>query len=186
MPTQTLSNHISPSSTNPSARTAPIRPPTSITTKRNTNTAAVPGGCAKALSAGHLEGATGVRDGRFQEILRQETGLCCLRPEASTHTQPGDAQFLPVTPCERARQKARDIATTDAFGASGYARKKVEMLFAHLRRILGLGRLRLRGPNGTKDEFRIAATVQNLRKLAKLRPLPARKRGQPLSHIHSA
>ncbi|SFE07026.1 transposase, partial [Roseivivax sediminis] len=71
---------------------------------------------------------------------------------------------------EHARQKAREIAKTDAYVTSGYARKKVEMLFAHLKRILGLDRLRLRGPNGAKDEFHIAATVQNLRKLAKLRP----------------
>ena len=47
------------------------------------------------------------------------------------------------------------------------------MLFAHLKRILGLGRLRLRGPSGAKDEFLLAATAQNLRKLAKLVPLPA-------------
>jgi hypothetical protein len=52
-------------------------------------------------------------------------------------------------------------------------RKKVEMLFAHLKRILGLGKLRLRGPNGAKDEFLLAATAQNLRKLAKLIPFPA-------------
>lgn len=49
-------------------------------------------------------------------------------------------------------------------------RKKVEMLFAHLKRILGLGRLRLRGPCGVQDEFTLAATVQNLRKLTKLKP----------------
>ncbi len=36
-----------------------------------------------------------------------------------------------------------------------------------------LDRLRLRGPNGAKEEFLIAATVQNLRKLAKLAPNPA-------------
>ncbi len=42
------------------------------------------------------------------------------------------------------------------------------MLFARLKRILGLARLRLRGPNGAKDEFHLAATAQNLRKLAKL------------------
>jgi hypothetical protein len=42
--------------------------------------------------------------------------------------------------------------------------------FAHLKRILGLGRLRLRGPCGAKDEFLLAATAQNLRKLAKLFP----------------
>ena len=46
-------------------------------------------------------------------------------------------------------------------------RKKVEMLFAHLKRILGLGRLQLRGPCGANDEFLLAATAQNLRKLAK-------------------
>ena len=41
------------------------------------------------------------------------------------------------------------------------------------KRILRLGRLRLRGPDGAKDEFLLAATAQNLRKLAKLIPLPA-------------
>ena len=51
-------------------------------------------------------------------------------------------------------------------------RKKIEMLFAHLKRILKLGRLRLRGPTGASDEFLLAATAQNLRKLAKLRPKP--------------
>ena len=50
-------------------------------------------------------------------------------------------------------------------------RKKVEMLFAHLKRILRLDRLRLRGPNGARDEFLMAATVQNLRKLAKRIPM---------------
>lgn len=47
------------------------------------------------------------------------------------------------------------------------------MLFAHLKRILKLTRLRLRAPNGAKDEILLAAIAQNLRKLAKLRPLTA-------------
>jgi len=47
------------------------------------------------------------------------------------------------------------------------------MLFAHLRRILKLDRLRLRGSDGAKDEFLLAATAQNLRKLAKLIPMPS-------------
>ena len=51
-------------------------------------------------------------------------------------------------------------------------RKKIEMLFAHLKRILKLDRLRLRGPNGARDEFILAATAQNLRKMAKLIPMP--------------
>ncbi len=45
------------------------------------------------------------------------------------------------------------------------------MLFAHLKRILKLDRLRLRGPCGARDEFHLAAAAQNLRKLAKLIPL---------------
>ena len=46
------------------------------------------------------------------------------------------------------------------------------MLFAHLKHILGLQRLRLRGPCGARDEFHLAAIAQNLRKLAKLGPPP--------------
>lgn len=74
---------------------------------------------------------------------------------------------------EGARDLARDTATTDAYVTSRRERKKVEMLFAHLKRILKLARLRLRGPNGAKDEFLLAATAQNLRKMAKLIPLRA-------------
>jgi|GEM_PF-2970720 len=69
---------------------------------------------------------------------------------------------------EDARQVARDISKTDQYVVSMRLRKKVEMLFAHLKRILGLGRLRIRGPNGANDEFLLAATAQNLRKLAKI------------------
>jgi hypothetical protein len=74
---------------------------------------------------------------------------------------------------EPARDRAREIALTDAYLTSRRERKKVEMLFAHLKRILKLDRLRLRGPNGAKDEFLLAATAQNLRKLAKLIPMQA-------------
>ncbi len=74
---------------------------------------------------------------------------------------------------EGARDLARAIATTDAsYLVSHRQRKKVEMLFAHLKRILRLDRLCLRGPNGAKDEFHLAAAAQNLRKLAKLIPIP--------------
>lgn len=55
-------------------------------------------------------------------------------------------------------------------------RKNFEMLFAHLKRILGLGRLRLRGPRGASDEFLRAATAQNLCKLAKVFPAPKQTR----------
>ena len=47
------------------------------------------------------------------------------------------------------------------------------MLFAHLKRILKLDRLRLRGLSGANDEFNLAAAVQNPRRLAKLTTLAA-------------
>jgi len=78
--------------------------------------------------------------------------------------------------CEDARQVARDIAKTKQYTVSMRLRKKVEMLFAHLKRILGLGRLRLRGPCGANNEFLLAATAQNLRKLAKIFPAPQKPR----------
>src|SRR5512147_1654892 len=68
---------------------------------------------------------------------------------------------------ESARDVARDIAKTDAYKQSRKDRKKVEMLFAHLKRILRLDRLHLRGPNGAHDEFLLAAIAQNLRRMAK-------------------
>jgi hypothetical protein len=76
---------------------------------------------------------------------------------------------------EEARDVARALAKTEAFEHSRRSRKRVEMLFAHLKRILRLGRLRLRGPCGAQDEFTLAAIAQNLRRLAKLvaRPPPA-------------
>lgn len=73
---------------------------------------------------------------------------------------------------EDARDVVRAVSTTPAFEQSRRDRKKVEMLFAHLKRILKLDRLRLRGPSGAHDEFTLAATAQNLRKLAKLVTLP--------------
>ena len=70
---------------------------------------------------------------------------------------------------------ARVIARSPDGQVSRRLRKKVEMLFAHLKRILKLDRLRLRGPTGARDEFLLAATAQNLRKLAKLIPVPSLK-----------
>ena len=65
-------------------------------------------------------------------------------------------------------------AKTDAFEQSCRERKRIEMLFAHLKRILRLGRLRLRGPRGAQFEFTLAAIAQNLRRLGKFvaRPPP--------------
>lgn len=69
---------------------------------------------------------------------------------------------------EAARDVAREIRKTDAYVTSFIQRRKVEMLFAHLKRYIGLRMMRLRGPKGATEQFQLAATAQNLRKLAKL------------------
>src|ERR1700751_2279222 len=95
---------------------------------------------------------------------------CSLKPRCCPNAP---ARKIPRSIHEGARDMARDIANTEAYRTSRCRRKKVEMLFGHLKRILKLDRLRLRGPNGARDEFHLAATAQNLRKLAKLIPAPA-------------
>lgn len=67
---------------------------------------------------------------------------------------------------EAAREYAPRLATTAGYRNSRRNRKKVEMLFAHLKRVLKLDRLRLRGPSGAHDEFLLAAIAQNLRRMA--------------------
>lgn len=88
---------------------------------------------------------------------------CC--PKSPQRKVPRDVN-------EAARDVARALAKTEAYAQSRRDRKKVEMLFAHLKRILRLGRLRLRGPNGAQFEFTFAAIAQNLRRLAKLAAHP--------------
>jgi transposase len=93
---------------------------------------------------------------------------CALKPKCCPN---GPARKVTRSIHEDARDVARDIARTDAYVTSRRERKKVEMLFAHLKRILRLDRLRLRGPCGARDEFLLAATAQNLRKMARLIPI---------------
>ena len=94
--------------------------------------------------------------------------------QADCATCPLKTRCCPNTPTrkiarsvhESAREVAREIAKTRAYMQSRKDRKKVEMLFAHLKQILKLGRLRLRGLNGARDEFLLAATAQHLRRMA--------------------
>lgn len=68
---------------------------------------------------------------------------------------------------EHARDVVRRLRDTSEYEQSRRDRKKVEMSFAHLKCQHGFRRLRLRGPTGARDEFLLAATAQNLRKLAR-------------------
>jgi transposase len=114
---------------------------------------------------------TRVNDGEtlLYRASKADCDACVLRPRCCPNTP---ARKVPRSIHEKARDMARMIARSWEGRASRRLRKKVEMLFAHLKRILKLDRLRLRGPNGARDEFLLAATAQNLRKLAKLLPIP--------------
>src|SRR5271170_7144852 len=96
---------------------------------------------------------------------------CLLKAQCCPKTS---VRKIPRSIYEESRDVARALAKTEAFKQSSRDRKRVEMLFAHLKRILRLGRLRLRGPCGAQFEFTLAAIAQNLRRLAKLvaRPPP--------------
>lgn len=100
-----------------------------------------------------------------------DCGPCPLKSKCCPNTP---QRMIPRDVNEDARDIARALAGTDVFEQSRRDRKRVEMLFAHLKRILRLGRLRLRGPCGAQFEFTLAAIAQNLRRLAKLvaRPPP--------------
>ena len=76
------------------------------------------------------------------------------------------ARKIDRSPYEPARDVTHAISHMDAYQQSRKDRKKVEMLFAHLKRILKLDHLRLRGMSGAHDEFLLTATAQNLRRMA--------------------
>ena len=123
--------------------------------------------------AGKVLASTGtlVNDGAtlLYRASKYDCDACELKPRCCPKMP---SRKVPRSIHERARDVAREIAKTDVYVRSRRERKKIEMLFAHLKRILRLDRLRLRGPYGAQDEFLLAATAQNLRKLAKLIPLP--------------
>ena len=112
------------------------------------------------------------RAGRFYyRASKFDCDACPLKPRCCPKAP---SRRIPRDIDEDARDLARSLAGTPAFEQSRRDRKKVEMAFAHLKRIFGLGRLRLRGPRGAQDEFLLAATAQKLMKLARkiARPPP--------------
>ena len=117
---------------------------------------------------------TRVNDGAtlLYRASKADCDACTLKSRCCPNTS---VRKVPRSIHEGARDIARAIAKSFEGRVSRRLRKKVEMLFAHLKRILKLDRLRLRGPTGARDEFLLAATAQNLRKLAKLIPIPSPK-----------
>jgi transposase len=118
--------------------------------------------------AGHVLTTTGnlVNDGETLLYLAstRDCRSCPLKPQCCPNMP---ARRIPRSIYEGSRDIARALAKTEMFEQSRRDRKRVEMLYAHLKRILRLGRLRLRGPRGAQFEFMLAAIAQNLRRLAK-------------------
>ena len=100
----------------------------------------------------------------YYRASKNACSICALKPKCTT------AVVRKVTRDvnEDVRERVRALANTEAFEQSSRERKKVEMRFAHMKRILRLDRLRLRGLSGTRDEVLLTATAQNLRRLVKL------------------
>jgi transposase len=106
-----------------------------------------------------------VHDGRtlLYRASKRDCDACPLRPRCCTREA---ARKIPRDVHEDARDVARRKMKTKAFARSRDERKRVEMRFAHLKIHHGFERLRLRGLSGARDEFHLAAIVQNLKTLA--------------------
>jgi transposase len=119
--------------------------------------------------AGKLLTTTGrLVNGGATLLYRASTYDCGACPLKSRCCPKTPQRKIPRDVNEAARDVARALTKTEVYAQTRRDRKKVEMLFAHLKRILRLGRLRLRGPRGAQFEFTLAAIAQNLRRLARL------------------
>ena len=99
----------------------------------------------------------------YYKASKNDCSICSLKTKCTT----GAVRKVTRDVNEDVRERVRALANTEAFEQSRRERKKVEMRFAHMKRILRLDRLRLRGLSGTRDEVLLTATAQNLRRLVK-------------------
>jgi DDE family transposase len=118
-----------------------------------------PGG-AELTSTGNIDQGHIV----YYRAHKSDCSACTLKPKCTK----APARKVTRDVNEDVRDHVRALVNTEAFRQSSRERKKVEMRFAHMKRIFKLDRLRLRGLSGVKDEVLLTATVQNLRRLAKL------------------
>ena len=127
-----------------------------------------PGG-AELTSTGNID----QRHIVYYRASKSVCSQCSLKPKCTTAAVRKITRDLN----EDVRDRVRALADTEAFLQSRRERKKVEMRFAHMKRILRLDRFRLRGSSGVRDEVLLTATAQNLRRRAKLlchdEPIPA-------------
>jgi IS5 family transposase len=106
----------------------------------------------------------------YYRATKNDCSVCSLKPKCTTAIVRKVTRDID----EDVRDRVRALANTEAFQQSRRERKKIEMRFAHMKRIFRLDRLRLRGLSGARDEVLLTATAQNLRRLVKFlcRPPP--------------
>jgi DDE family transposase len=102
-------------------------------------------------------------------MYRATAGDCKMCPIRQQCTR-GPKRTLSVPFDEAVRQDVIALQKTEAFQNSRRLRKKVEMLFAYMKQHFRFTRLKLRGLAGAAEEFLLVATIQNLRRLIRLRP----------------
>jgi transposase len=115
---------------------------------------------------GKLLTTTGrIHDGRTILYLAstRDCGSCPIKPQCTPNMT---FRKIPRDVHEDARDQARALMGSPGFVKSRDERKKVEMRFAHLKTHHRFERMRLRGLSGARDEFHLAAIVQNLKTLA--------------------
>ena len=95
-------------------------------------------------------------------------GACSQKAQCTS----GRYKYLAIHIHEPARQRARDLANTPAFASAQRQRKKVEALFAELKNQIGLRRLRLRRMKFVREQFLLAAAVQNIKRLVRFLSQP--------------
>jgi len=96
-------------------------------------------------------------------------GACSQKAQCTT----GRYKYLAIHIHESVRQRARELAQTPEFATAQRQRKKVEALFAELKNQIGLRRLRLRRMKFVREQFWLAATVQNIKRLVRFLSQPA-------------
>ncbi len=99
----------------------------------------------------------------YYKASKNDCSICSLKAKCTTSV----ARKVTRDVNEDVRDRVRALANTEAFRQSRRERKKVEMRFAHMKRILRLDRLRLRGLSGVRDEVLLTGTAQNLTRLVK-------------------
>ncbi len=95
-------------------------------------------------------------------------GACSQKTQCTS----GRYKYLAIHMYEPARQRARELANTPAFASAQRERKKVEALFAEMKNLIGLRRLRLRRRKFVREQFFLAAAAQNLKRLVRFLSQP--------------